>query len=254
MKKTFFLWLFMAAAFMANGQGKTLYTVNFVKPKAGMKAAFEAGWKTHLAKFHNSSDKRTVYEVMSGPYIGYYQIVEGPISFADMDAERPMAKEHGLDLDKNYFPMLDDKRMNATYRWDDTASFNPGVKADKFVVTITHVKFGMITETIRESRRGSLITAKISPANRFSANMYTQLWSGSDPVRVSVRNLKDGYKELETDYYGPNTLPPNAFKDAYIKDYGQDAWDARQKLMDNNANVQSREVFITRLRKDMSSQ
>ena len=99
-----------------------------------------------------------------------------------------------------------------------------------------------------------MITAKINPTNRFSANVYTQLWSGSDPVRVSVRNLKDGYKELETDYYGPNTLPPNAFKDAYIKDYGQDAWDARQKVMDNNANVQSREVFITRLRKDLSSQ
>lgn len=244
----------MAAAFMANGQGKTLYTVNLVKPKAGMKAAFETGWKAHLAKFHNTSDKRTVYEVMSGPYIGYYQIVEGPISFADMDAEKPMAKEHGADLDKNYFPMLEDKRMNATYRWDDTASINPAVKAEKFVVNITHVKSDKITETIRESRRGSLITQKINPAIRFSFNVYTQLWSGSDPVRVSVRNLKDGFKELETDYYGPNTLPPNAFKDAYIKDYGQDAWDARQKLLDNGANVQSREIFITRLRKDLSSQ
>ncbi len=254
MKKTIFVWLFLAVAFIANGQGKTLYTVNIVKPKAGQKAAFEAGWKTHLAKFHNTSDKRNVYEIMSGEWAGYYQIVEGPISYADMDAEKPMAKEHGPDLDKNYFPMLEDKRMNGTYRWDDTASLNGKVEADKFLVTVTHVKNTMMTETVRESRRGALIQAKINPANRFSANVYTQLWSGSDPVRVSVRNLKDGFKELENNYYGPNTIGPNAFKDAYVADYGQDAWDARQKVMDNNANVQSREVYIMRLRKDLSSQ
>ncbi len=253
MKKTIFLWLFLAAAFVANGQGKTLYTVNFVKPKAGQKSAFEASWKIHLAKFHKT-DKRNVYEVMSGPNIGSFQIVEGPISYADMDMEKPMAKEHGMDLDKNYFPMLENDRMNGTYRWDDTASFNPNVKADKFLVTVTHVKFGMIQETIRESRRGSLITAKINPTSRFSVNVFTQLWSGSDPVRVSLRNLKDGFKELETDYYGPNTMAPNAFKDAYIKDYGQDAWDARGKILDNNANVQSREIYILKFRKDLSSQ
>jgi hypothetical protein len=254
MKKTFFLWLFLAAAFIANGQGKTLYTVNFVKPKAGQKSAFEASWKLHLAKFHKTSDKRNVYEVMSGPNMGYYHIVEGPISYADMDAQKPMAKEHALDLEKTFFPLLEDARMNATYRWDDTASFNPTVKAEKFLVTVTHVKFGMINETIRESRRSSLINAKINPTSRFSANSYTQIWAGSDPVRVQMRNLKDGFKELETDYYGPNTMAPNAFKDAYIKDYGQDAWDARQKVLTDNANVQSREVFIMRLRKDLSSE
>jgi hypothetical protein len=254
MKKTIFVCLFMALAFLVNGQGKTLYTVNTVKPKAGQKMAFEAAWKNHLAKFHKNADKRNVYEIVSGKYAGYYQIVEGPIAYADMDAEKPMSKEHMMDLDKNYFPMLEDERMNATYRWDDTASFNPKVKADISLVTVNHIKFGMISETIRESRRGSLINAKINPTSPFSWNVYTQLWSGSDPVRVSVRNLKDGFKELESNYYGPNPVGPNAFKDAYIKDYGQDAWDARQKVMDNNANVESREIFMRRFRKDLSSE
>ena len=254
MKKTFFLGLFFAAAFLANGQGKTLYEVNFVKPKTGMKSTFEANWKAHLAKFHKTDDKRLVYEVLSGPHSGEYHIVEGPISYADMDIDRPNAKEHGLDLEKNFSPLLEPNSMNGTYRWDDTASFNGQVTADKFQVTITHVKWNMITETIRESRRGSLIFAKINPASRFSANVFTQIWSGSDPVRVSIRNLKDGFKELETDYYGPNTTPPNAFRDAYIKDYGYDAWDARQKVLDNNANVESREIFIMKLRKDLSSE
>ncbi len=254
MKKAFFVWLFMAAAIIVNGQGSTLFTVNTVKPKAGQKAAFEAAWKIHLAKFHKNSDKRVVHEIMSGPYMGYYHIIEGPMSYANMDAQKPMAKEHMLDLDKNYFPMLENMRMNNTYRWDDTSSMNPKVVADKFLVTVTHVKFGHLDETIREARRSSLINTKLNPNNRFSTNVYTRVWAGSDPVRVVVRNLKDGFKELETDYYGPNPVPPTAFKDAYTKDYGQDAWDARLKLLDNNANVASREVYIMRLRKDLSSE
>jgi hypothetical protein len=247
-KKTIFLWLFMATVFMANGQGKSLYTVNMVKPKATMKSAFDASWKSHLAKFHSTFDKRTVYEVMRGPNTGYYHIVEGPISYADMDAAKPNAKDHGPDLEITFFPMLEDVRKNTTLRRDDTASFNSDVIAEKFLVTVIHVKWGMMTETIRESRSSSLINAKINTQKRFSTNVYTQLWSGSDPVRVTVRNLKDGFKELETDYYGPIPLPPSAFKDAYIKDYGQDAWDAWKKQMDYNANVQSREVCIKRLR------
>lgn len=254
MKKTFFLLLFIAASFLTNGQGKTLYTVNFVEPKAGQKSAFEASWKTHLAKFHKTYDKRNVYEYLSGPNNGAYLIMEGPFAYADMDIVKAQAKEHTLDLDKNFFPMLKDNNVTGTYRWDDTASFNGKVKADKFLVTVTHVKYGQINETIRESRRGSLIQAKLNPTSRFSSNVYTQIWSGSDPVRVSVRNLKDGFKELETDYYGPNPNPPNAFKDAYIKDYGQEAWDARQKLLNNNANVESREVYIMKFRKDLSSE
>lgn len=253
MKKTFFLWLLFAVAYFANGQ-KTLYTVNFVKPKSGMKSAFEASWKKHMTTYHKTDDKRIVYEVMSGPRIGEFHIVEGPFAFADMDAEKPNAKEHWLDLEKNYFPMLENERMNATYRWDDTASFNGKVTADKFLVTVTHVKLGMIAETITESRRGSLVNAKINPTSRFSVNVYSQIWSGSDPVRVSIRNLKDGFKELEADYYGPNTTPPNAFRDAYIKDYGYDAYDARQKVLANNANVESREVYTMKLRKDLSSE
>lgn len=256
MKKTIFLWLFVAAAFIANGQGKTLYEVNFVKPKAGMRSTFETNWKAHLAKFHKTDDKRMVFEVLSGPHNGEYHIVEGPISYADMDTDMPNAKEHGFDLEKNFSPLLEPNSMNGTYRWDDTASFNETVQAEKFQVTVTHIKFGMQGETLREARRSSLVNAKINPTSRFSSNYYVQIWAGSDPVTVSIRNLKDGFKELENNYYGPNpnANQPNAFKDAYIKDYGYDAWDARQKVLDNNANVESREVFIMKLRKDLSSE
>lgn len=256
MRKSFFLWLFIAAAFFASGQGKTLYTVNFVKPKAGMRSAFETNWKAHLAKFHKTDDKRMVYEVVSGSHIGEYHIVEGPIGYADMDTEKPNAKEHGADLEKNFSPYLEDERMNATYRHDDTASFNGKVTAEKFQVTVTHLKMGTQQATMRESRRSSLIFAKLNPNPTFSANTYVQIMQGTKSVIVQVRNLKNGFKELDNLYFppNPNPLPPTAFKDAYIKDYGQEAWDARSKLLDDNANIESREVYLMKLRKDLSSE
>lgn len=258
MKRTFFLWLFIAAAFFASGQGKTLYTVNFVKPKAGMRSAFETNWKAHLAKFHKTENKRMVYEVVSGSHIGEYHIVAGPIGYADMDTERFNAKDHGLDLEKNFSPYLEDERLNATFRHDDTASFNGSVTAEKFQVTVTHLKMGTQQATMREARRGSLIQAKLNPNPTFSGNTYVQIMQGTKSVMVQIRNLKDGFKELDNRYFPPNPNPPaqgtNPFKDAYIKDYGQEAWDARSKLLDNNANIESREVYLMKLRKDLSSQ
>ncbi len=254
MKKTIFMWLFIATTLFTSAQGKTLYSVSFVKPKAGMKSAFEGSWKTHLAKFHAKDDKRNVYEITSGSHNGTYMIVEGPISYADMDIEKSNTKEHSMDLEVNFTPKLESS-IQATYRWDDTASYNGKVAAEKFTVQITHIKFGMQNQTLREAKRGSLVNAKLNPNDRFSYNNYVQILSGSDPVMVSVRNLKDGFKELETDYYGPNPMAnqPDAFKNAYIKDYGQTDWDARQKLLVDNANIASREAYMMVLRKDLSS-
>jgi hypothetical protein len=253
MRKALFLWLFVAATFTSYSQTTTpLYTVNSVKPKAGQKNAFEVAWKTHVTKYHKT-DKRMVYEIMSGPYMGYYQIVEGPYSYADMDKEKAGSKEHSMDLDKSFFPYLEDNRMNGVYRWEDTSSYNAKVTAEKFVVNVNHIKFGQMPATIREMKRTALIWAKLPYPPTISYNMYIQQWSGSDPVSIQVRNLKDGWKELENNPMGPNRNPPSAFKDAYIQQYGQADWDARSKLIDDNANVQSRETYIMVLRKDLSS-
>lgn len=253
MKYSILLHLFIATTFTTFGQGKTFYEVNMVKPKPGMIATFESKWKTHSNIFHKANDKRIVYEVLTGPNAGYYQIVEGPKSYADMDIEKENSKAHGLDLEKNFAPYLDDKSMHGIYRWDDTASYNHNVAAEKFVVTVTHVKFGQMPGTLREAKRTALLQSKLPVPFKGSINTYVQILSGSDPVMVTIRNLKDGFKELETNYFGaPN--PPNALKSAYIKEYGQEAWDARSKLQDDNANVASREVYLTKLRKDLSSQ
>jgi hypothetical protein len=244
MRKTFFLWLFIAVAFFAHSQGSTLYKVNILKPKAGMKSAFEASWKLHMDKFHKTSDKRNVYEVTSGPDNGSYVVVEGPISYADMDKTIPTAKEHGLDLEKNFSPKLEPGSQNFIAQWRDTLSYKGDAVADKFTMTV--VKDGKMADYLSELRKSILILGKIN--SQLSITVLVKQFAGSSPTVISIRNLKDGFKELETDYF---KTPPTAFKDAYIKDYGQEAWDNRVKLLVDD--VVSREQHFEKVRPDLSS-
>lgn len=259
--KKIFLFLFMSATLAAYAQPpapvKDLATVNTVKPKKGMKMVFEAAYKAHVAKFHKSEEKMSVYEIISGPRAGSYHIVNNGRSYADFDNQRADATAHSTDLDKTFFPYLEET-MNATYRFVDSCSWNPDVAAESFVVTVNHLKQGLNGgEYRREIARGLRIQKKmdIPMMANFSNAFWDQLWDGSDQVTVTIRNLKDGFKSLQQGYYGPN--PPAvagapSFRDHYVKEYGYDAWDARVKIQDG-AVVKS-EQYLLKLRKDLSSQ
>lgn len=215
--------------------------------------AFEAAYKQHIAKFHKT-DKITVYEVMSGPTIGTYHLVNGPFSYADMDKERADAITHGLDLDKSFFAYLENEHSTNYFRMDDSLLLHPDVQADNTIVTVTHLKNAMSSDYFDEQKR----TYKVLHAlkGKFWDNLnlrnYSQLWDGSDQVMVGVRTLKDGFKELERDYFGPMNDGSPTFKDVYIKHYGTLDWDKREKMMDEA--IVSREQYIRKKRNDLSSQ
>jgi hypothetical protein len=262
--KKFFLLLFMSATLISYAQPpapvKDLSTVNTVKPKKGQKMAFEAAYKAHVAKFHKADEKVAVYEIITGPHAGSYHIVNNERSFADFDKERPDAAAHSLDLDKSFFPLLEET-MNATYRFIDSCSWNADVKAESFVVSVNHMKEGLNGLDYRRelARSYKIQKAMANPMmSNFSISYFEQLWDGSDQVTVSIRNLKDGFKSLQPRFYAPPTpAPPPApgtpsFRDIYIKDYGYDAWDARTKVMDSA--IVKTEQYLMKLRKDLSSQ
>ena len=235
-------------------QVKDLVTVNSVKPKPGQKLAFEAAYKLHIAKFHKTEEKINVYEILSGEYAGYYHLVQGGRSFEDFDKSRPDAAAHALDLDKNFFPLLEDTR-NGTYRFMDSLSLRSEVEAEKFVVNISHLKQGLvIADYRRELARGIKINknAKGPFIESLSLSYFEQLWDGSDQVTVSIRNLKDGFKSLQAGYFGPNPAGTPSFRDDYVKAYGHTAWDDRVKVLDGA--VAKTEQYIMKLRKDLSSQ
>ena len=250
--------LLMSLAFLTMtvySQKTDLSTVNSVKPKKGQKMAFEAAYKVHTAKFHKTDEKVSVYEILSGDNEGYYHIVNAGRSYADFDKTRPDAAAHSLDLDKTFFPLLDDTR-NGTYRFMDSLSLRPEVEAEAFVVNVNHLKSGLNLNDYRRELSRALKINSAMTTGFFSTLSYTfheQLWDGSDQVTVSIRNLKDGFKELE-----PPVTPPIAaagtpsFRDQYVKIYGYDAWDERVKVLDGA--VVKNEQYIMKLRKDLGSQ
>lgn len=249
------LLLLLSATTIAAHSQKTLSTVNTVKPKKGQKMAFEAAYKIHVSKFHKADEKLNVYEIMSGPSAGYYHLVNYGKAFADFDNERADANAHSLDLDKTFFPYLEDTR-NGTFRYIDSLSFNSeNNKAEKFVVTVSHLKQGLnIADYRKELARGIKIYKMFNTNfwNNLSLSYYEQLWDGNDQVTVSIRNLKEGFKSLEQGYYGQVPAGTPGFRDLYTKEYGGTAWDDRVKLMEGA--VVSSEQYIMRLRKDLSSE
>ncbi len=255
MKKIIFL-LFTVSTLAAYSQKTDLVTVNTVKPKKGQKMAFEAAYKVHIAKFHKGDEKLNVYEIISGPNSGTYHLVSSGRSYADFDKERADGAAHSMDLDKTFFPMLDET-MNGTYRMVDSLSTRPSTNSgvEAFVVTVRHLKQTLNAgDYTRELARGAKINVVVKGAffDNLSVNVYDQLWDGSDQVTVSIRSLKDGFKSLESGYYAAAPAGSPSWRDEYVKAYGHTAWDERVKVMDGA--VEKMEQYIMKWRKDLSSQ
>lgn len=252
--KQFLFLFFIVMGLTASSQQTDLSVVNSAKPKMGQKMAFEAAYKAHVAKFHKGDDKMEVYEVTSGEYAGYYHFVHSGMSYADMDKERADATAHSQDLDKSFFPYLQDSK-NATYRMVDSLSLRPDVKADKFIVTIRHLKMDLNAGDFRRELGRTLRIQRMMKGGfveNWSYTHFEKLWDGSDQVIVVIRNLKDGFKSLERDYYGPTPPGTPSFRDEYVKLYGFDAWEERQKVMDGA--VVKTEQYTMKRRTDLSSQ
>ncbi|HWI91063.1 MAG TPA: hypothetical protein VNT20_07300 [Flavisolibacter sp.] len=237
--------LFIVASINVFAQGKTLFQVQMVKPKIGQVAAFEAAWKAHVAKFHKD-DKRAVYEVLTGDRAGYYQLVDGPTSYADMDVERGDSKAHDLDYETTVATKIETESGAYIYRFADTLSYNGNVAADKYSYTVYNVKLGKMPDLIAEAKRSIAVNTSINSPSSYNA--YLQMFAGSAPQLVVINNLKDGFKQLELNYFPGMT---DKFKEAYIKMYSQAQWDKRQTLLPEITT--SYETYLGKRRDDLSS-
>ena len=114
-----------------------------------------------------------------------------------------------------------------------------------------YIKLSLEADYRKESARGVKVINKLT--GKFWENLgvavFEQIWDGSDPVVVNIRNLKDGFQSLETDFYGSLGT---SFRDEYVKQFGTADWDKRVKLMEDA--VVKNETYIMKLRKDLSSQ
>lgn len=246
MRKLIFTAAFACMFMLAAGQGKTLYQLTIANPKIGSTGNFETAWKAHLQKYHKGDDKRMVYEVLSGDHAGKFQLISGPSSFADMDVERSTDVAHNQDYDKTVVPYVNDMSGSYVYRHADTLSYNGTVAADKFLTTVYNVRRGKMNDFTAEIKRAVATNKAINSKNSY--NTYIQLWTGTKPQLVIVSHLKDGFKQLDTEF---SPSQSDAFKAQYIKSYGQEMWDKRQTAVTDF--VESVELFVSKIRKDLSS-
>ena len=237
------LFLCITGALQSYGQTKSLVNVLTVTPKMGQEQAFETAWIAHSKKYHqaDTSNLRGVYEILSGPNQGSYYITRGGMSWADFDVERSNSKEHDKDYAATITPTLASESSSIIYRWVDTLSYRPEVPATKFLVTINHIKTGKQTDIIDEIKRAIAVNTKIESPTSY--DNYIQNLSGSKPVVVTIRHLKDGFKELDAAYYKGLG---DKFKAAYIEMYGYPAWDKRINMPETHFNEIQQEMMKSR--------
>ena len=247
MRKVFFLLLAVVSTH-SFAQTHSLVGVSLVKPKMGQETAFEDAWKAHLKKYHqtDTTNRRAVFEITSGVRTGYYYLTSGGLSWADMDIERSNDKAHDADYASTIVSTLQSESGNDVYRWADTLSYRPEVQASKYTITIYHIKTGKQNEVTDEIKRAIAVDKKIN--SPLSFNGYILTLSGSTPVVVIIRNLKDGFKELDQDFYkGLN----DQFKVAYIEMYGYPQWEKRMNGIAENMVLVEQEMV--KYRADLSS-
>lgn len=231
----------------AVGQQTRMYTLEMIKAKAGRMAAFEAAWQSHVEKFHaKDAKKRQVHSILSGPYLGYYQLMEGPSTFAGMDATNPQKREHDLDYDENVLPNIEVRKGNLMYEPVDSLSYRSEVHPEKILTTIFHISNGRQREFLAEMKRTADIDRKTN--SRASYNCYVLHFGGSWQQVMLITNLPEGFSQLEAGYF---PAVPEAFKKAYIATYTLQQWNRRNKLLQEL--VESYEAYLAKLNKPLSS-
>ena len=166
MRKLIILWL-MTPLF-AISQTKNVVSTDRLFPKNDKIEEFEKALTAHAQKYHTGDWKWRVNDILSGPDAGGYLVVEGPLSWEQLDARGNISPEHTRDIIKNVVPLTTEKNSlsYATFRADlSTTQLTDFV--DKFAISHVFVKPGFdlhmknfkeLKESggIRRSKRGSL--------------------------------------------------------------------------------------------------
>lgn len=196
-------------------QTKNVVSTNRAFPKIDKVLEFEKALATHAQKYHTGDWKWQVFEIQSGPDAGGYHIVEGPLSWEQLDTRGNLGDEHNIDWNKNVAMYLTDKSSAGFSVYQDTLSSVALTDyADKINITHVFPKMGWgnkVREVIDKY-------SKVWKAGGESVAVYVSSSSGPGQYAIVTR-YKQGLKERATGFRKP-------FKDRYEAIYGMDSFDA----------------------------
>jgi len=222
------------------GQTKTIVSSNRLFPKNDKVAEFEKALTNHAQKYHSGDVAWRVWIIESGPDAGGYMVTEGPNTWAALDGRGDISEEHMADWEKNVLPLTMGQGQSGYYDFQgDLSTVQLTDYADKIVINHMTAKPGEINKV------KDLITKqkKVWDAGKESVAVYSTSFSG-EPGYITVTRLKDGLKELGSDYRKP-------LEDRYNDAFGAGSFDTW--LKDYSDAVQSRWSELLFYRPKLSS-
>ncbi len=217
--KTFLLFC-MLIPMLGISQNKTLLTSNRVSAKVDKVGEFEKALANHAKKYHTGDVAWRVWSIQSGPDAGGYMITEGPSTWATVDNRGDISAEHMTDWQKNVLPLTDGRGQSGYYDFvADLSTVQLTDYADKIVINHMTAKPGKMNhcKALLEQMKKAWVADKESVA------VYSVANSG-EPGYITVTRLKNGLKELASDYRKPMAERFNAANgagamDTWLKDY-----------------------------------
>lgn len=226
MRKYLFMMLLIPVIGM--GQTKTVLTSNRVFAKNEKVSEFEKALANHAQKYHTGDVKWRVWTIDSGPDAGGYMITEGPSSWSILDSRGDISAEHTTDWEKNVLPLTTGQGKSDYYDFQaDLGTVQLTDYADKIVINHMTAKPGKIG-SVQNLIKG---LKKVWEADKESVAVYSAAFSG-EPGYITVTRLRNGLKELASDYRKPfneryNNVNGASSFDTWLKDYSdavQNRW------------------------------
>jgi hypothetical protein len=220
MKKFFFLLLLLPV--LGIGQTKTVITSNRLFAKNDKAGEFEKALSAHAKKYHTGDVAWRVWSIQSGPDAGGYLVTEGPTTWSNLDSREDISAEHTSDWEKNVLPLTVGAGQSGYYDFQaDLSTVQLTDYADKIVISHITAKPGKAGSVMALIQKLKTVWA----AGSESVAVYLAAFSG-EPGYIYVTRLKNGLKELASDYRKPMADRFNAANgagsfDAWLKDYAE---------------------------------
>jgi hypothetical protein len=222
------------------GQTKTVITSSVFFASNDKVSEFEKALANHAQKYHTGDVKWRVWSIQSGPNAGGYMVTEGPSTWNILDGRGDINAEHTADWGKNVMPLTTGQGASSYYDFQaDLSTVQVTDYADKIVINHMTAKPGKINNV------KDLIAKlkKVWEAGSESVAVYSASFSG-EPGYITVTRLKNGLKELGSDYRKP-------LQERYNEVYGAGSFDTW--LKDYSDVVQSRWSELLIYKPELSS-
>jgi hypothetical protein len=241
MKKFFFVLSCLTASLFVLSQGRTIYISSMLSAKPGQQKVLETAIKSHTHTFHGK-DKMRVFQIMSGPNDGMYQLVQGAYTWAALDSLK-LGDAHDLDFDVNIATKTQ-TLTGSTYSQlrPDLSHGSMDFTIEKSRVVILDIKRGRMDSAITMIKK--LKDAMDKTNDKRDMTVYTKMLSGTSPQIVLIYRYKNGWTDQEDGNY-------QTMKNMITAAYSENDWNDWLRMGD--ANVEKQEAFLRVYRKDLSS-